>query len=313
VNHTAFHHTRMDGDGVYQDLNNATALGTLLHFQLLGIRTLTTSTELNYRVSPVFGVFTGYQYSNRRVRSVENLDFGAPSPERLEGRQTNNLHAGRFGVRFRPVKPLTFVADAEIGRADRPIYPTSDRNYHALGGRIRYRGRSLALGAFVRTNYNFNSVSLFSHSSRSRTYSADLSWSARNWVGIDASYSKLHLDTLTGIAYFLEGTLTGDQSRYISNIHSGSLTVRLSAGPRVDLFAGYVRTQDTGSDEAALGRLGFQIYPLTYHSPMGRISIRLRSNVRWNAGYQHYGYNDNLLPLQNYQARTGYTSLSWSF
>ena len=155
---------------------------------------------------------------------------------------------------------------------------------------------------------------MFSHSSRSRNYSADFSWSALTWLGVDASYSKLHLDTLSGIAYFANNALIdNDQSRYISNIHSGNIGVRVSAGSRVELFVGYVRTQDTGSDEPSLGRLGYQVYPLTFDSPMGRVSVRLREKLRWNAGYQHYGYDERLLPAQNYQAHTGYTSLSWSF
>jgi hypothetical protein len=313
TNHTAFHHTRMDGDGTYREVNNASSFGPLIHFQFLGIRTITNSTDLNYRVSPMLGFFAGYQFSSRRIRSTGQLNFGDAFPDRVEGEQTNALHAGRFGVRLRPVKPLTFIADAEIGRADRPIYPTSEKSYHALGGRVQYRTRNLTFGGLVRTNYNFNSASLFAHSSRSRNYAADFSWSARSWIGVDASYSKLHLDTLSGIAYFLNSALVNDQSRYISNLHVGNIGIRISAGPRVDVFGGYVRTQDRGSDEPSLGRLGFQTYPLTFDSPMARISIRIHEKLRWNAGYQHYGYDERLLPLQNYQAHTGYTSLSWSF
>ena len=223
TNHTAFHSTRMDGDATYQEVNNATAFGPLIHFQYLGIQTFTNSTDLNLRLSPIFGVYAGYQYSTRRVKSVEQVSFGDPFPDREEGEQNNTLHVGRFGVRIRPTKPLTFIADAEIGRADAPIYPTSEKNYHALGGRAQYRTRSLTFGALVRTNYNFNSASLSAHSSRSRNYAADVSWSALSWIGFDASYSKLHLDTLSGIAYFLNSALTRDQSRYISNLHVGSV------------------------------------------------------------------------------------------
>jgi hypothetical protein len=314
VNHTAFHHTRMNGDGTYEEVNNATALGSLIHFQFLGIQAISTNTEANYRLSSLFGLFAGYQYTERRVRSIQQVDFGDAFPDRTEAEQYNHLHTGRFGVRVHPIKPLTILADAEIGRADKPIYPTSEKNYHAIGGRIRYKMRSIAFGGMIRTNYNFNSDSLFSHSSRSRNYSADFSWSALTWLGVDASYSKLHLDTLSGIAYFASNAfIDNDQSRYISNIHSGNIGVRVSAGSRVELFVGYVRTQDTGSDEPSLGRLGYQVYPLSFDSPMGRVSVRLREKLRWNAGYQHYGYDERLLPAQNYQAHTGYTSLSWSF
>ena len=315
VNHTAFHHTRMDGDGAFNELNNATGFGELVHFQFLGIRTISTSTDLNYRFSPMFGMFGGYQFSQRRIRSVEQLNFGDPVPDREEGQQDSRLHAGRLGARFRPSKLLTFIADAEIGRTDRPVFPTSERNYHVLGGRARYKGRSLAISGLARTNYNFNSASLFAHSSKTRTYSGDLSWSAQSWLGLDASYSKLHLDTLSGIAYFFNNTFVqNDRSRYISNIHSTSVSARVSAGARVELMGGYVRTQDRGSSEQpSPGSIGFQVYPLTFHSPMARLSILVNNRVRWNVGYQRYGYGEQLLPFQNYRAHTGFTSLSWSF
>jgi hypothetical protein len=207
------------------------------------------------------------------------------------------------------------IADAEIGRTDRPVFPTSEKNYHVLGARMRYKTRSIAISGLARTNYNFNSASLFAHSAKTRTYSGDVSWTAQSWLGIDASYSKLHLDTLSGIAYFFNNRLVqNDRSRYISNIHSASLTARVSAGRRVELFGGYVRTQDRGSTEQPpAGSIGFQVYPLTFDSPMARVSVLLQSRLRWNAGYQRYGYAEQMLPGQNYRANTGYTSLSWSF
>jgi hypothetical protein len=315
VNHTAFHHTRMDGDGTFAELNNGTGFGQLLHFQFLGIRTISSSTDLNYRLSPVLGLFGGYQFSARRIRSIEQLNFGDPIPDREAGGQDSRLHAGSFGLRVRPTKLLTMIADAEIGRTDRPVFPTSEKNYHVLGARMRYKTRSIAISGLARTNYNFNSASLFAHSAKTRTYSGDVSWTAQSWLGIDASYSKLHLDTLSGIAYFFNNRLVqNDRSRYISNIHSASLTARVSAGRRVELFGGYVRTQDRGSTEQPpAGSIGFQVYPLTFDSPMARVSVLLQSRLRWNAGYQRYGYAEQLLPGQNYRANTGYTSLSWSF
>lgn len=315
VNHTAFHHTRMDGDGTFNELNNGTGFGELIHFQFLGIRTVSTTTDVNYRISPMVGLFGGYQFSTRRIRSIEQLNFGDPVPDRLEAEQESRLHAGRFGVRFRPVKALTLIADGEIGRTDRPVFPTSEKNYHVLGGRIRYKARSVSLGGLARTNYNFNSASLYAHSSKGRTYSGDFSWTPQAWLGFDASYSKLHLDTLSGIAYFFNNAFVrNDRSRYISNIHSGAIHARVSAGRRVELLGGYVRTQDSGSDEQPVpGTIGFQVYPLTFHSPMARISVLLTSRLRWNAGYQRYGYEEDALRTQNYRANTGFTSLSWSF
>jgi len=35
--------------------------------------------------------------------------------------------------------------------------------------------------------------------------------------------------------------------------------------------------------------------------------------VRWNVGYQYYGFREQFYPDQNFRAHTGYTSVLWSF
>ena len=56
-------------------------------------------------------------------------------------------------------------------------------------------------------------------------------------------------------------------------------------------------------------------FPLTFQSPTGRISLKINERLRWNAGYQYYGYRQefNKNPNLDYQANTGYTSLSFTF
>jgi hypothetical protein len=299
-----------------------------VNFNFLGIRTIATTTDANYRTSGAVTLFAGHHFSTRRIRSIEQVTF-AGTPERIAAEHDNTLHAGRAGVRIRSWRGLSLIFDGEIGRSDRPVYPISERNYHALSGRIQYKSRPFTASLLTRTNYNTNSISLFAHSSKSRNYSADASWTPVSWAGIDASYSKLHLDTLSGIAYFRSGTLTADRSAYVSNIHAGSISARVSTGTRVDFFAGYTRVQDTGGSYPGVLRpaaalegtgllpefptIGFQVFPLKYHSPMARVSIRLHPRLRWNAGYQQYRYSEDIAATQNYRAHTGFSSLTWSF
>jgi hypothetical protein len=141
VNHTAFHSTRMDGDSRYAELNNATLGLSLLNFQFLGIRTIANATDLNYRATNAVTFYGGYHFSTRRIRSIEQtVSFQVPDTTSAE--QENTLHSGIFGVRLRPLKPLTVSLDAEAGRADHPIYPTSEKNYQVFGGRIQYKART---------------------------------------------------------------------------------------------------------------------------------------------------------------------------
>jgi hypothetical protein len=327
TNHTAFHNIRMGGDGVFQEFNNATGGSDLLQFQFLGIRVISTATDVHYRPSRWLGLYGGYQYSTRRIRSREEASVQGVTGGVVAG-QENRIHSGLTGFRLQPWKPLTINLDAEIGRADRPFFPVSDRNYHGLGARVQYKAGSLLLSAAARSFYNTNSVSLSSHSSRSRNYAVDASWAPSRWFAFDAGYSKIHLDTVSGLAYFAVFQLIdSDRSLYISNVHSGTLGVRIGLGKRADFYAGYSRVQDTGDGRSIPSQpppggvpgsqfaafRSAQTFPLAYQSPLARLSIRLHSKIRWNVGYQYYDYREDFQSFQNYRAHTGYSSVVWSF
>jgi len=328
VNNTSVYSTRINGDSLYSEVNNNRP-SNQVYFQFLGIRTITNSTDINYRASSMIGLYGGYHYSSRVIRSTEN--FSIPAFDIAEGvtaRQENHVHSGLAGLRLRPAKPLTISLDAEMSRADRPFAPIADRNFHALRGRAQYKAKSLLLSAGYRQNYNTNSVSLSAHSSRARNYSFDASWVPRGWLAFDAGYSKIHLDTVSGIAFFAGGNLnTGLSSIYISNIHAGNFGARFGIGKRADLYLGYSITKDTGdgrssaappgtTDPVLLLLLPAQTFPLSFQSPLARLSVRLTQKVRWNAGWQFYNYHEKFLvgaAAQNYRANTGYTSVLWSF
>jgi hypothetical protein len=325
VNHTAVNNIRIDGNSVYAQFDNATQSLDYLQFEFLGIRTIANETDLNVQASSWLGLFGGFHYSDRLIRSIEQTDvqgsiFNAPSE------QSNQLRSGVFGIRLRPVKPLSIIVSGELGRASRPLTPISERNYHALDGRVRYKLKKVLLSASAQENYNVNSVSLSSYASHARTYSGDASWSPKDWFSLDASYSKLHLNTAGGIAYFASGQFfTGQQSIYVSNLHVANLTAHFDIRKHADLFVGYSHTQDTGDGRpliydpftgqptAPSAFYTAQTYPLRFLSPMGRLSVRINQKLRWNVGYQYYGYNAEFYSNLNYHAHTGYTSLLWSF
>jgi hypothetical protein len=140
---------------------------------------------------------------------------------------------------------------------------------------------------------------------------------------------KLHLDTAGGIAFFAgspRSTLQTGISVYRSNIHAANLGARFTVTKRVDLYAGYTITKDTGdgrstatagaTDPTQALFAGVQTFPLTYQSPLARVSIRIHPKLRWNVGWQYYDYHQqfNIFGYyQNFHAQTGYTSVSWAF
>ena len=322
TNSTAVYNVRTDGNSQLLELLNGTGGFHTVNFLYLGIRTISNQADLNYQATRWLGFFGGYHYSDRLIVSV--LDPSLPTFD-----QTSILNAGVFGVRIRPVQPLTILLDSEVGHANHPFTPKSDGNFQALGARVQYKRKSLLLSAYAQSNYNNNSTSLTAFSSHARTYAANASWTPLRWLSFNADYSKLHLDTLGGLSFFDSGELTPGQSLYISNLQTGNLGLRFMLGKRVDFYAGYSHVQDTGDGRSNPTGAGFgstilefqtaQTFPLRFQSPLARLSVKLNNRMRWNAGFQYYGYHEDFftgqgfLPNQAYRAHTGYTSVLWSF
>ncbi len=323
TNHTAFYQARMEGDSFYREFDAGSLFDSSGAFQFLGIRTLVNTTDLNVRPAKWISLFGGYRISNRRVRSVEQQQV-QEEVDRLPFEQDSTLHAATMGIRLQPFSPVTVSLDSEIGRADRPFFPISERNYHALGARVQYKRGTFLLSALARNLYNTNAQSLAYHTYHSRNYGLDASWVPTPWLAFDASYSKIHLDTVSAIAFFVNREFVSDgRSAYISNLHTGNLGVRFAFGRRADLYLGYSRVQDRGDGRAVpidlpSGSVGSifaaaQVFPLAFESPLARLSIPISPSLRVNFGYQYYLYREEYLRLQNYRAHTGYASLLWSF
>src|SRR5262249_10056824 len=117
----------------------------------------------------------------------------------------------------------------------------------------------------------------------------------------------------------------GYTSQYISNIHTVSLGTRLTF-KRATAYAGYNLTRDTGDGRnvqnlgltniAAADTATWATFPMTYMSPMARISYKLTPKVQWNGGWEFYRYFQKFAYYgyqPYYRAHTGYTSLSFTF
>ncbi len=335
VNNTSITSNRIDGNSSYIEYQTGSLVANTIYFRYLGIRLVTNSTDLNYQLNSKIAVYGGYQYSDRLVRTIEGNVFPAfpGSFASFLYEVSNHINDGTVGVRIRPIKPLTINLDGEVGRASNPFTPISLKNYELLNGRVAYRVKKLQLSTTYRQFYNLNPpVSLSNYSSHSRQYTANAAWAPQSWFSLDASYVKLHLDTMDGLAFFAStgprGQLqTSYSSIYRSNIHAPNLVARFNIGKRADIYVGYTLTMDTGDGRTSAVPPGttdpiqallssVQTFPLAYQSPLARVSIRITPKVRWNAGYQFYNYHEEFGVLgiyQNFHANTGFTSVLWSF
>ncbi|HEX4137218.1 MAG TPA: hypothetical protein VHY84_21595 [Bryobacteraceae bacterium] len=331
TNNTSVSNTRMIGSNSYEEFNNTTFTAQTLNFQFLGLLLITNSTDVRYRFSKKLDAFAGFRYSDRRIRSTEDEAAPASPFQGLSAEQSNRLDAGVAGVSWLPIQDLRVHLETEIGRNDHPFAPISDGNYNIIRTRTQYRKKNYTLGGGYVENYNNNSIAITAFSSHSRTYTGNASWNIKSGLSLDTSYSKLHLDTIGGVAFFTGSPIGGpislinQESLYISNIHAGNLSLHFPVTAHADLYLGYNITKDTGDGRSSLaaqttpvGQLLYnvQTFPLTYQSPMLRLSVKLTSKLRYNLGYQYYGYHEEfgLLSVnQSYRAHTGYTSLLWSF
>jgi len=332
-NQTTLNDNRTVGDSVYTQYLLGQPTQAVIPYTYLGIRTVANSTNLEFRVRKWLAVHTGYEYSDRRIAVIDGQEnFGAPAPAPPDNTpitQSNHLSAATLGLRFKPLKPLTILLDGEVGRNNAPYTPVSDKNYQVFRARAEYKQKNYRVAAYAKTDYNSNSVSLTSYESRSRNYGADASWTPKEWFSIDAGYNKLHLDSLGGVSFFLIPTgafapqSVFGTSYYVSNIHTGNLGARFAIGRRADIYVGYSHVQDTGDGRASatassvteplLALQAAQTFPLKFLSPQARLSVRLNRRMRWNLGYQYYGYNEEFSNLQDFHAHTGYSSVSWAF
>ncbi len=329
VNNLSASDTRMNGSNVFQQYDLSTLSFATINFQFLGIRLVTNATDAHFRISKHFDVFGGMRFSQRQIRSIE--DSGDPTTplSGVSAQQTNTTKAGIFGANIFLGKGFRAHFEDEIGRNDNPLTPVSLQAYHSVRSKVQYRTKTWTLGGGYNDNYNSNSVQITAYSSHARTYSANGSWTAKSWVSVDAGYSKLHLDTIDGLVFFAGAPraikVSDQQSIYISNIHAANIGLRFALRKYADLYVGYNLTKDTGDGRTSLATqssanaqilYNAQTFPLTYQTPLLRLSVRLTEKIRWNVGYQYYGYREDfgLLSLnQGYRANTGYTSLLWAF
>ncbi len=318
TNHTAYHLTRMEGRSTYTEINNGSLDLTTVNFQYLGIRSLSNVTDAHLQIRPWVAVRGGYQYSEREIKSVEQVIIEG-FPGEIRSTQNNRLSAGSAGIRIKPVRTMLLAVDGELGRQDRPFYPISEKNYEGYSGRLTWRPGVFSLSALARVANNSNSTTLFAHSSKSRHYGVDGSWNPRDWFSLEGGYAKLHAGTVTGIGYFLAQALVSrQQSIFLSNLHTGHLGAHVALKDRVDLYAGFTTSRDTGQPGRPAGPelpafRAVQVFPMNFDSPLARISVKITPKIRWNFGYQYYRYEEDLLIQQNYRAHTGYTSVLWTF
>ena len=277
-----------------------------------------------YHPTKWFSIHGGFKYSDRHIGSVQGQSSpGDPAPNQPAYEQSNQLKAGTLGFRLKPIKPLTISVDGEIGRENQPIYPISDGNYQAFRARVEYKTKLFRAGVYGKSDYNINSDMLTSYASHARQYGADGSWVPRRgsrstpatpscistrWAESIISCSERRRDRRK---LLLRQQYSFREPRRAFHVFETRRHLRrLQPRPGRRRRPGHARGAGIYPPCRAPGGADF---PLRYLSPQARLSIRITPKLRWNAGYQYYGYREQFSAAQDYRANTGYSSLAFSF
>ena len=344
VNNTSAQNNRYDGFGTMLQVNNVAAVKNLTWNDRIGDQRFSDSLDANYRVAKWLGLNAEYRYTARWL--INDLIRTGTTNSKDLNVLNNHLEAGTFGIRVKPVKPLSLDVDATLGRDNATLTPIAPAHYHNIRARAEYRqSKRLHFGAAYRHMYNLNAPAqtVFTStygpppaayfSSHSRNLSANSSITLSNNWSLDVSYNKLHLDTLANLWSEQPApnsvtivSVPGYVSRYVSNLHTVSVMARTNIQRRGTLYLGYNISKDVGdgrsqqnlglTDPAASYMAGFNTFPMTYQAPLARLSIKLTPKVQWNGGWEFFRYNQKFAYfgyMPYYRAQTGYTSLSFTF
>lgn len=344
TNSTSAENNRFDGSGQMLQLDTAAATKNIFWLYRLGDQRVSDAIDANYRIAPWLGLNAEYRYTDRRL--INDLNRTGTTNSKDINTLDNHMNTGTFGFRLKPLQPLVISADATLGRDNAAETPVSPAHFHNIRARAEYRqSKRWRLGTSYRQVYNLNApvqrvfTSTYGvpppayYSSHSRDYTATETFTLNSKWSLDLNYNKLHLDTLANLWAELPAptgttivSVPGYISRYVSNIHTVSLIARTSIGRRGTFYAGYNLTKDTG-DGRSVQNLGLQdpaasflakgtTFPMTYQTPMARLSIKITPKIQWNGGWEFYRFNQEFgyfAYQPYYRAHTGYTSLSFTF
>ncbi len=331
TNSTAVNSSRIRGGVSFLEVT--AVQNQLLRFEDLDIRHATNATEASYRPIQPLSLHVAYRYSTRRIGARTAIERGSARFEQELVEVDNNVHAGAAGVRWMIRKGLRASLDIEAGRADQPLTPVSDRNFHNESARLQWRRDRWTMTGFLANRTNTNPQALTGYSSENRRAGFHATWADVDgrWT-LDGGYAWMRLDTAAGVFnYFQAAEQDPSVARtfYTSNLHTANFGGRFVPHSRVTLYLGYALAKDTGDGRSGLnfdnrvnptypnfaveGSSFFLSFPLTYQSPQARLTFQFNDRLQWIFGWQYYDYSERFTGVQNYRAHTGYSSFRWSF
>ncbi len=290
-------------------------------YRFTNFRRLMNTVEGDYDVNRYFSFYVGYRFTNRRV-ILEHVDTDLLSLSQSTGDEEveNTTHSVLVGFKAKPIlKIWTIFFDVEHGEADNVF--TRLANYNATNLRVRNIVRptnQLSFNFSYQRKDNTNpgrnesqTTTPLSAEIQHNIFAASFNWEANENVSFDGGFSHNRINSDTAVVFPVNRAFGQGFSRYSLRSNFFNLNGWVRPHKRFSLFGSYRIAKDTGDGDFFSGpdRIIESSYPISFHSPEVRASVRLAKNIDWNVGYQYYKYTETVLPAQNYNAHLPYTSV----
>ena len=269
--------------------------------------------DLNSRLS----FHAGFRYTDRHIEQrQQQITVGQTAPAVEPDEFDNSTRAFIFGFKAKPAKMWRLYFDLERGDNDNVFVRTANYDYTNVRVRSLVRPtRTLSFNASVVTRDNTNPTVInetaFGADINTRIISGSADWTPSQTLNLTGGYTSFHVTTNTIVQFNTAGGVVNVvPAQYFMRDHFAFVTAYWQPHRRVSFYTASRIHNDQGQGNCLTTPLAFiNSYPYQLWTPEVKVSVKLRRNVDWIAGYQYVDYKEQFANNQFYQAHMPYTSL----
>jgi hypothetical protein len=144
-----------------------------------------------------------------------------------------------------------------------------------------------------------------------RIFSGSAEWIANERLTLTGGYTYFRVTSETIVQFETAGDVVNQgPARHFVRDHFAFATAYWQPHRRVSVYGAYRLHNDRGQGDRVSAPLLFvNSYPYQLSSPEAKVSVNLRRNVDWIAGYQYIDYKEQFVNNQFYQAHLPYSSI----
>jgi hypothetical protein len=314
---------RINGGDTFNQISQVPAASTpvtvtnKLDFTTTNYRRYVNTIEADFDINKRLSLHAGFRYADRHIELEQRqITVGQPPPDSEPEVFDNRTGAFIFGLKAKPVKWWSLYFDIEKGDNDNAFTRTANYNYTNVRARsIARPTQRLSFNASVITRDNTNPTVIndraFGANIDTRIFSGSAEWTANEKLSLTGGYTRFHTTSDTIVQFnTANGIVNVIPAQYFVRDNFAFMTAYWQPNRRVNFYGAYRIHNDQGQADRVTTPLVFvNSYPYQLSSPEAKVSVKLRGNLDWIAGYQYIDYKEQFANNQFYQAHLPYTSL----